>query len=177
MAIIARLSRLFQADLHAVLDKIEEPELLLKQAIRDMEESITTDERQTRCWEYEQYQLAYKHDQQTEILTDLEEKLSLCFKSNQDGLARSLIKRKLETQQAKNLLVEQIAALKEKTSRLTKQNIEHQSQLVTMKLKAEVFLDENREYSSNLANTSVAIVRDEDVEVAFLHEKQKWSES
>ena len=53
MALITRLSRLFQADMHAVLDKIEEPELLLKQAIREMEESITTDERQIRCWEYE----------------------------------------------------------------------------------------------------------------------------
>jgi phage shock protein A len=45
MALITRLSRLFQADMHAVLDKIEEPELLLRQAIREMEEFIATDER------------------------------------------------------------------------------------------------------------------------------------
>ena len=37
MALINRLSRLFKADFHAVLDQIEEPELLLKQAIREME--------------------------------------------------------------------------------------------------------------------------------------------
>ena len=36
MALINRISRLFQADFHAVLDQIEEPEQILKQAIRDM---------------------------------------------------------------------------------------------------------------------------------------------
>jgi phage shock protein A len=33
MALINRISRLFKADFHAVLDQIEEPEGLLKQAI------------------------------------------------------------------------------------------------------------------------------------------------
>ena len=40
MALIKRLSRLFAADLHAVLDQIEEPEALLKQAVREMEEEL-----------------------------------------------------------------------------------------------------------------------------------------
>lgn len=176
MALIARLSRLFRADMHAVLDKIEEPELLLKQAIREMEESIASDERQIRCWEHEQQQLINRHDQLAETLTDLEGKLSLCFKSNKDDLARSLLKRKLETQQAKLLLAEKIAALKEKISQLTQQLTEHQAQLADMKQKAEVFLDENRCNSTNWESSPVA-VRDEDVEIAFLYEKQKWSES
>ncbi len=176
MALIARISRLFQADMHAVLDKIEEPEQLLKQSIREMEESIATGERQIRCWEYEQQQLTIKHNQQGEILTELENKLSLCFKSNKDDLARSLIKQKLETQQAKFLLAEKIAALKEQLTRLTKQLVEHQAQLAGMKQKAEAFLDEDRESSTNWQNPPVA-VRDEEVEIAFLCEKQKWSES
>jgi phage shock protein A len=176
MALIARLSRLFQADMHAVLDKIEEPELLLKQAIREMEESITTDERQIRCWEYEQQQLTNKYDQQTETLTELEDKLSLCFKSNKDDLVRSLIKRKLETQQTKLFLAEKMTSLKEKISRLTKRLLEHQAKLTSMKQKADAFLDENKSGTNDWDNQSAA-VRDEDIEVAFLYEKQKWSES
>ncbi len=176
MALITRLSKLFQADMHAVLDKIEDPELLLKQAIREMEESIATDERQTRLWENEKQQLTNKHDQLAETLTDLEDKLSLCFKSNKDDLARSLIKRKLETQQTRLLLAEKTVALQEKITRLTKQLTEHQAQLASMKQKAEAFLDENRVNSTNWENSPVG-VRDEDVEVAFLYEKQKWSES
>ena len=37
MALITRISRLFTADFHAVLDRIEEPDVLLKHAIREME--------------------------------------------------------------------------------------------------------------------------------------------
>jgi phage shock protein A len=176
MTLIARISRLFQADMHAVLDKIEEPEQLLKQSIREMEEYIATDERQIRCWEYEQQQLTNKHDQQAEALAELEDKLSLCFTSNKDDLARSLIKRKLEAQQAKLMLAEKIAALKEKLTRLTKQLTEHQAQLAGMKQKAEAFLGEGHVSTQNWENSPVS-VRDEDVEIAFLCEKQKWSES
>lgn len=45
MTLIARMTRLFKADLHGILDSLEEPEEVAKQAIRDMEEDIATQER------------------------------------------------------------------------------------------------------------------------------------
>jgi len=48
MLLISRISRLFRADLHAVLDRIEEPEALLRQAIREMEELLAQDEQRSR---------------------------------------------------------------------------------------------------------------------------------
>lgn len=176
MALITRLSRLFQADMHAVLDKIEEPELMLQQAILEMEEFIAIDERQIRCWEYEQQQLTNKYDLQVDALAELEDKLSLCFKSNKDDLARSLVKRKLETQQTKLILAEKMTALEEKISRLTQQLSGHQAKLTNMKQKADAFLGEDKSGTNNWDNRAAA-VRDEDIEVAFLYEKQKWSES
>lgn len=176
MALITRLSRLFQADMNAVLDKIEEPELLLKQAIREMEESIASDDRQRRLLAYEQQQLEGKHNELTQSLTDLDEKLTLCFKSNKDDLARSLLKRKLETQQTMKLITEKITGSKEKVAHLTRRLTEHQTQLADMNQKAEIFMTGERVNSRNWENPLTAI-RDEDVEIAFLHEKQKWSES
>ena len=44
MAMMNRLTRLFQADFHAVLDRIEEPDALLHQALRDMEDALARDE-------------------------------------------------------------------------------------------------------------------------------------
>ena len=41
---INRVSRLFRADFNAVLDQIEEPEQLVRQAIRDMEDDISAAE-------------------------------------------------------------------------------------------------------------------------------------
>ncbi|OOZ38928.1 hypothetical protein BOW53_13550 [Solemya pervernicosa gill symbiont] len=48
MALINRVTRLFRADMHAVLDRIEEPEVLLRQSIREMEEALADDEQQLR---------------------------------------------------------------------------------------------------------------------------------
>ena len=57
MALITRLSRLFQADLHAVLDRIEEPDTLLRQAMREMEEALDPDAQQIKRLQLEQGQL------------------------------------------------------------------------------------------------------------------------
>jgi len=43
MALVTRLTRLFQADFHAVLDRIEEPDLQLKQAVREMQFALDQD--------------------------------------------------------------------------------------------------------------------------------------
>ena len=48
MALITRVGRLFRADLHAVLDRVEEPEVLLRQAIREMEEELAEDRQRLR---------------------------------------------------------------------------------------------------------------------------------
>ena len=45
MTLINRVSRLFRADLHAVLDRVEEPDLLLHQAVREMEDDLAADRR------------------------------------------------------------------------------------------------------------------------------------
>ena len=40
MPLVDRVARLFRADLHAVMDRIEEPDVLLRQALREMEEEL-----------------------------------------------------------------------------------------------------------------------------------------
>jgi phage shock protein A len=178
MALITRLNKLFQADMHAVLDKIEEPEALLKQAIRDMEAAATLEEKQLRLCELEQEQLGKKAQQLSETLAELDGKLALCFQADKDDLARSVVKRKLECQQALTHATETATALAEKTQRLTKQLGEHQTQLVEMKQKADVFASEpGSKATGSGAWDNPATLREEDVEVAFLCEKQKWSAS
>ena len=48
MALVSRLTRLFQSDFHAVLDRIEEPDALLRQAVRDMEDALARDEQRVK---------------------------------------------------------------------------------------------------------------------------------
>lgn len=177
MALITRISRLFHADMNAVLDKIEEPELLLKQSIRDMEESLDHDERQIKLSTHELKQLANKEDELTQALTEIEEQLSICFKSEKDDLARSLIKRKLEIQQTLKTISKKLSSLEEALQQLTAQFKEQKSLLESMKQKAEIFSHETETHASSSWEASTSSVQDEDIEIAFLHEKQKWSAS
>ena len=57
MALIHRVSRLFRADFNAVLDHIEEPELLLRQSIRDMEDELADCDRRIARRRQEQVSL------------------------------------------------------------------------------------------------------------------------
>ena len=57
MALINRVSRLLRADLHAVLDRVEEPEVLLRQAVREMDAALAEDRRRARLMTHEQTQL------------------------------------------------------------------------------------------------------------------------
>ncbi len=177
MALITRISRLFHADMNAVLDQIEEPEMLLKQAIREMEETLAHDERQIKLQEYEHKQLSGREEEVKQSLTEIEDQLALCFKSKKDDLARILIKRKLEGQQTLKSLSRKASSLEESFEHLKTQLKEHQSQLGSMKQKAEIFTQDNTDKSMASWSDSSFTVQDEDIEVAFLHEKQKWSQS
>lgn len=181
MALITRISRLFHADMHAVLDHIEEPDLLLKQAIREMTDSLAQDETQLKLLAHEQQQFTRQQTELNESLTDLDEQLALCFKSNKEDLARTLIKRKLETQQHLKALNNKIREAKEAADKLAAQLTEQKAQLESMQQKAALFDQETATTQSaeskmhwNMPNTTIHA---DDIEVAFLHEKQKWSAS
>ena len=60
MALITRVARLFRADFHAVLDRVEEPDILLRQAIREMEDDLARDEKGYQRQQQEAEQLAKK---------------------------------------------------------------------------------------------------------------------
>ena len=57
MALVTRLTRLFQADFHAVLDRIEEPDLQLRQAVREMQYALDHDQQRQQLLQHEAEQL------------------------------------------------------------------------------------------------------------------------
>ena len=44
MGIMTRVVKIFKADIHGVMDQLEDPSLLLKQHLRDMEEALNEKE-------------------------------------------------------------------------------------------------------------------------------------
>ena len=178
MALITRVSRLFQADFHAVLDRIEEPEILLRQAVREMEEELACDEQRSRVLQHEQRQLITRETDLKQSLHDIEEELDTCFEAGNDDLARACIKRRLETQRFGKNTSRKRAVLEETLDDLNTRVRENQAQLESMRQKAELLAGESAcalpEDNWTLPDINV---RDEDVEVAFLREQQRRSRS
>jgi phage shock protein A len=167
MALINRVTRLFRADFHAVLDQIEEPELLLKQAVREMEDDLAETEQRIRAGAHEQEVLA---DRKTEIdgkLVEIDEELDLCFASKKHDLARNLTRKKLEAKRLSQRLATKLAAVEK---RLTGQQ------------KAELFAQNTAprgesEFDDISWMARELNVSDDEVEVAFLREKSARSPS
>lgn len=178
MALINRVTRLFRADLHAVLDRIEEPDVLLKQAIREMEEALDHNEQQAKVMNHELGQITLRYDELVQSLADLDQELDICFGSGQDDLAKALIKRKLEAECFRKFLARKRETVRGNLDNLNIRLDENRRQLDSMRQKAEVLAEEggtqDKESHWNAPDFSV---REEDVEVTFLREKQKRSRS
>jgi len=111
MALITRMSRLLTADLHAVLDRIEEPEVLLKHAVREMEEELARGEQRARAIEHEHDALGGRLRKTAALKAEIEAELEVCFTSGNDELARKVVRRKLETERLERHIGERRAAL------------------------------------------------------------------
>ena len=90
MALINRMSRLFTADVHAVLDRIEEPDVLLKHAVREMEEELARGEQRARVLAHEHETLGERRRKSGAMLAELTSQLDVCFENgNEEQLARA----------------------------------------------------------------------------------------
>jgi phage shock protein A len=177
MALINRMSRLFTADVHAVLDRIEEPEALLKQAIREMEEELQGSEQHAKQLAHEGDRLADRQQKVQAALAELEEQVGVAFDSGNEELARKLVKRKLETARLDKHVTERRAsvakALEERGAALREQR-EH---LDVLRQKAELLIEVPRTPTGDDWGRTDFTVGDDEVEVAFLRERQKRTRS
>jgi len=177
MALITRLSRLFQADVHAVLDRVEEPIVLLRHAVREMEEDLAQDNRQLNLLTVEVRQVEKREVDISRSLQKIQSELDVCFRFEKDDLAKTLIKRKLTSQQLKDALRCKLEQLQQNVSSLQSRVTENSSRMEAMRQKAELLSEEKTEGCWDDYMVCDSEVKDEDVEVAFLQEKQQRAAS
>ena len=180
MAIINRISRLFKADFHAVLDQVEEPHILLRQAIRDMEDDLGETELQLRHNESERDDLNLRREELEQARNEIDDQLDVCFESEEDELARDLIKRKLETQRLWGRVSTRLNAADKNIQTLKTSLDENRATLESMRQKADLFTERSRHNSRTSAefedvgwSLRELNVSKADVEVAFLSEKKR----
>ena len=113
MAILARIVKIFKADIHGVMDQLEDRELLLKQHLRDMEEALNCKQAKLRKMTARRNQgqkdlSGYK--QQWEAL---DHDLTMAVRKNKDDIARTLIRKMKPLENLSDELSRHLKALDE----------------------------------------------------------------
>ncbi len=175
MALITRIARLFKADMHSIIDSLEEPLAVLKQAVRDMAAEIECGEKQLEDLKRREEKLsAYKADQE-HALTETEQGIDLCFRANNEQLGRSMVRRRLEIQKRIKLVDRERSALDLEREKLEQGLSAQRTKLASVKEKMEIFAEERRHEApaGEAAYERDYSVSEEEVEVAFLAEKER----
>lgn len=174
MALINRVSRLFKADVHAVLDRMEEPEALLRQSVREMEEVIEQDEHRLSLLENELRQATSRQQGLQQALAEIETQMDVCFESDKQDLAKKLVRRKLELQQQEKVIAGRHAENERAMSRLRALIDERRQTLQSMQQKVSLLVaDSPSDDGYGAANEAAPAIAEHDVEVAFLQEKKR----
>lgn len=169
MGLIRRLSRLLAADMHEVVDFLEEPEAVVRQSIREMQE-ILEDERvveQQLAKELQRYSAELQSKLQE--LGALDEKLSLAFEEEREDLARSIVERKLRNEKERGQLDQQIRATGERHAALVEQQTARLEKLRELEQRLATAMR-----GEQIHQHGAASLKAEDIELALLQERRRW---
>ncbi|WP_295387008.1 PspA/IM30 family protein [uncultured Thiodictyon sp.] len=97
MALMTRLARLVRADLNAVLDRLEAPELVLAQSVREMEQALDQGRQALTRLDRELARLALRETALAQEEARTADALAEGLTEGREALARPLIRRRLET--------------------------------------------------------------------------------
>ena len=173
MALINRITRLFRADMHAVLDRLEEPDVLLRQSVREMEAALLDERRRCSLLQHEQVRLGRQLQELDASLQQLDAELDLCFESRQETLARERLRRKLETQRLHKALQDRQQELECEQRELETRLPQNESRLKAMQQKLDVLCTDT---AADRAAPVMAVnmsVPESELDVAFLREQQR----
>lgn len=139
MAIVSRMMRLFKADVHGVMDQLEDKELLLKQCLREMEASL--EDKAGRLNRSEQAVRQAESDlvQREAEVQKLENDLDLAVRKERDDIARMLIRKRRSFLGNCEQLKHQIEALSQENNRLSETVARQRLQYDWLKLKVTTF--------------------------------------
>ena len=93
MTIMARLVRLCRADIHGVVDQLEDKGLILKQCLREMERVIDQKESAIKKMLASENQAKREHEIYSREVEKVEQDLKVALEKDEDSIARLLIKK------------------------------------------------------------------------------------
>jgi len=174
MALVTRLIRLFRADAHAVLDRLEEPDVLLRQAVREMDEEVARNAHALKSLELDHEQTRARIAQIESSLTGISGELDLCFAADNHNLVRTLLRRRLEGERLVRHLTQRLTRLAADIAQRRSALEDQRLRLEGMRQKAAIFdIDSGIDKSDVAGGTPDIAVSEDDIDLALLREQQR----
>ena len=179
MTLITRITRLVKADLHGILDGLEEPEEVIKQAIRDMEEDIAMQERRLEELRAVLQRLEREAQETTTAMREIESQIDICFAAENEPLAKNLIRKRLEMARRAKGIARAQEETRAQSDGLATRIATQKAQLASVVQKLKVY-EETRPRQPWASSPCAplqggSVITDDEVEVAFLEEKRRRS--
>jgi len=171
MALLNRFSRLIRADFHAVLDHLEEPDLLLRQAIREMETVLEEHHSDLKHLQTNSQRIQYRLSELEQVIATVEKELDVCFEADHLDLARGQVRRKLQAETTQRALTKKSQDLPHCIQDLNQQISEKTERLESLKQKVEIIQVERPD--AMVPEFEGGHVSDDEVELAFLKEQRR----
>ena len=121
MGILDRLSRLVRANVNDMLDRAENPELMLDQILRDMESNIQMARGQVATMIAQEKELRGDLKEVTELSGEWQTKASRAVQAGKDDLAREALRRKKDNDESATLYEQQLSAQSQTLERMKSQ--------------------------------------------------------
>ena len=174
MALVTRLTRLFRADAHAVLDRLEEPAVLLRQAVREMDEEVARNAQALKALELDHEQTRTRIAQIEASLTGIAGELDLCFAADNHNLVRTLLRRRLEGERLAKHLTQRLMRLAADIAQRRSALEDQRQRLEGMRQKAAIFdIESDIDKSDATGGTPDIAVSEDDIDLALLREQQR----
>lgn len=180
MTLLSRLGRLFKADVHGLLNAIEEPETMLTLALHEMAEEIdhldNDMERLTKALAQRRAQIAETRTRMTEN----HDQISLSFEAGNDDLARHFVRQQLTLEAHHKQQGLSLGAMEQQLQSLQAKRDKYVLQRQEIKTKVETLmpsgLSSTSESQVSCSSNGCGSADSNAVEIAFLALKAQWQD-
>jgi phage shock protein A len=136
MTVMTRLARLVRADLNAVLDRLEAPELVLAQSVREMEQALADERRALAALEGALARLDLRDAELAAEETRTAGVLAEGLGEGREALTRPLVRRRLETAHRRTALKARRAEIAAERERLATRSGQRAARLQALRERA-----------------------------------------
>lgn len=160
MGILDRISNLVRANVNDLLDRAEDPEKMLEQFLRDMQQGIGTAKSQVAAMIAQEKELEADYEDNAKLAAEWGEKAKRAVAAGKDDLAREALRRKKDADENAAVYKQQLEIQKQTVEKLKSQLNQLESKYQTTVSQKESLIARQRraEVQKNVAQQATATV-------------------